>query len=58
MTNKSLDNNYRSEEFVFHNEMDYEVQNEKYVIEKSKVGISVVSVESTDVSTQSLDILA
>jgi hypothetical protein len=37
--NKSLDNNYRSEEFLFHNEMDYEVQNEKYVIQKSKVGI-------------------
>jgi len=32
MKDKSLDNNCRSEELVFHNEMDYEVKNEKYVI--------------------------
>jgi hypothetical protein len=51
MINKSLDDNYRSEEFLFHNEMDYEIQNEKYVIQKSKVGISVVLADSIDVST-------
>jgi hypothetical protein len=28
MKNKLLNNNYRSEELVLHNEMDYEVYNE------------------------------
>ncbi len=49
MKNKSLNDNYKSEELVFLNEMDHEVQNEKFVMEKSEVGISVLSVDSLDV---------
>jgi hypothetical protein len=29
MTNKLLNDNYKSEELLFHNEMDHKVQNEK-----------------------------
>jgi len=32
MKDKSLDDNYKSEELVFHFEMDYEVHHEKFVI--------------------------
>jgi len=32
MTNKSLNDNYKSEELVFFNEMDHEVQNEKSML--------------------------
>jgi hypothetical protein len=49
ITNKSLDDNYRSEELVFHKEMDHEVQNEKFVIQKFEVGILVVLSDSIDV---------
>ncbi len=45
---KSLDDNCRSNELVLHNAMDYEVHNEKFVIQKSKVGISVVLVISKE----------
>jgi hypothetical protein len=32
MMNKLLNDNYRTEELVFSNKMDYEVHNEKFVI--------------------------
>jgi hypothetical protein len=49
ITNKSLDDNCRSEKLVFHKEMDHEVQNEKFVIQKFEVGILVVLSDSIDV---------
>jgi hypothetical protein len=51
MMNKSLDNNYRTEELVLHNEMHYEIQNEKSMIQKFEVCMSVVSTNLIDVST-------
>jgi hypothetical protein len=51
MKDKSLDENCRSEELVFHNEMDYKIQNDECVIQKSEIGILVVLVDSIDVST-------
>jgi hypothetical protein len=51
MKDKSLDDNYRNEELVVHIKVDYEVQNEKFVVQKSKVSISVVLADSTDVFT-------
>jgi hypothetical protein len=48
MKNKLWDNNYRNKELVFHNEMDYEIQKEEFVIQKSKVGTSMVSTNSID----------
>ncbi len=47
MKDKLLNDNYKSKELVLHNEIDYEVQTEESVIQKSKVGILVV----VDVST-------
>ncbi len=58
MINKLLDDNYKSKGLVLHNEMDHEVQNEKFVIQKFEVGISVVSIDSTNVLAQSLDVWA
>jgi len=52
MKDKSLDDNYRNEELVVHIKVDYEVQNEKFVVQKFKVSISVVLADSTDVFTQ------
>ncbi len=49
---KLLNDNYKSKELVLHNEIDYEVQTEESVIQKSKVGILVV----VDVSTQSTNV--
>jgi hypothetical protein len=51
MKDKLLDDNYKSEELVFHNEMDYEIHHEKLMIQKSEVGMSMVLVDSIDVST-------
>ncbi len=56
--NKSLNDNCRSEEWVFFNMMDHEIQNEKSKIQKSTVGVLRVLIESTDVFTQSLDVWA
>jgi len=50
MMDKSLDDNYRSEKLVLHNEMEYEIQNEEFMIQKSKVGILRVLANSTNVS--------
>jgi hypothetical protein len=50
MKDKSLDDNCRNKELVFHNEMDYKVQNDECVIQKFEVGILVVLVDSTNVS--------
>ncbi len=58
MMNKLLNDNYRSEELVFSNKMDYEVHNEKFVIQKSKVGVLVVLVQSIDVFAQSSNVCA
>jgi len=53
MKEKSLDDNNKNEKLVLHNEMNYEVKIEESMIQKSKVGILVVSTNSADVSTQS-----
>jgi hypothetical protein len=46
---KLLNDNYRSEELVLHNEMDYEVHSEESVIHKFKVDSLVVLADSIDV---------
>ncbi len=56
MKDKLLNDNYRSEELVLHNEMDYEVHSEESVIQKSKVDSLVVLANSIDVSTQSINL--
>jgi len=44
---ESLDDNCKSEGLVVHIEVDYKVQNEKYVVPTSKVNILVVLVNLT-----------
>ncbi len=46
MMNKFLNNNYKSKELVFFNEMDYEVHNQESMIE---INVSMVSTDSTNV---------
>ncbi len=58
MTNKLLNDNCKSKEWVYFNMMDHEIQNEESGIQKSIVGVLGVSAESTDVFTQSLDVWA
>ncbi len=41
-----LNNNCRSDELVFFNEMDHGVYNEESMIQKSKIGVSMVSTNS------------
>ncbi len=51
MTNKLLNDHFKSEELVFFNEMNHEVQNEKSVIQKFEGGVLVVLANSVDVFT-------
>jgi hypothetical protein len=44
--------------WVFFNKMDHELQNEKSMIQKSKVSASGVLIDSIDVFAQSLDVWA
>jgi hypothetical protein len=39
MTNKLLNNNYKSDEWMFFNKMDHEVYNEKFGIHKFEVNV-------------------
>jgi hypothetical protein len=49
MTNKSLSNNYRNEDWVIFNKMNHEVQNEEFETQKSKVGVSRISAKLANV---------
>jgi hypothetical protein len=46
MVNKLLNDNYKSEELVFFNEMDHEIHNQEFMTE---INVSVVSTDSTNV---------
>jgi len=52
MKDKSLDDNYRSKELVVHIEVDFEVQNEEFMVQKFEVSISMELVNSANVSAQ------
>jgi hypothetical protein len=58
VTNKLLNDNYKSEKWVFFDMMDHDIQNEEYGIQKSIIGVSGVLAKLTDVFTQSLDVWA
>jgi hypothetical protein len=53
MKDKSLDDNYKSEELVVYIEVDYELHNEESMVPTAKVGILMVSTNLVDVSIHS-----
>jgi hypothetical protein len=52
MKDKSLDDNYRSKELVVHIEVDFEVQNEEFMVQKFEVSISMELANFANVSAQ------
>ncbi len=56
MTNKMLNDNYKSKELLFHNEMNHEVHNGESMTQKFEVAILVVSIDLTNVLAQSVDV--
>ncbi len=58
MTNKSLNDNYKNEEWMFLNKIDHEMQNEEFGIQKFEVGVLGVSTTSIDVFAQSSNVWA
>jgi hypothetical protein len=51
MTNKSLSDNYRNEEWVIFNNMNHEVQNEESKTQKYEFGVSRISIKLVNVFT-------
>jgi hypothetical protein len=51
MTNKSLSDNYRNEEWVIFNNMNHEVQNEESKTQKYEFGVSGISAKLVNVFT-------
>jgi hypothetical protein len=51
MTNKSLSDNYRNEEWVIFNNMNHEVQNEESTTQKYEFGVSRISAKLVNVFT-------
>jgi hypothetical protein len=52
MKDKSLDDNYKSKELVVHIEVDFEVQNEEFMVQKFEVSISMELANFANVSAQ------